>query len=105
MWFERVERRKVNAMAPDERQAYLEKNQNASEGRLFGPINTAMICPHCGQRGKVRTQRVSRKKGIGGGKATAALMTGGVSMLATGLSRKEQLTSAFCGNCRNRWDF
>jgi hypothetical protein len=37
--------------------------------------------------------------------ATAAVLTGGVSMLATGLSRKEKLTQARCDNCHNQWDF
>jgi hypothetical protein len=100
-----AERRKLDAMSPEERAAYLIRQQNARDNEVFGPVNAAMVCPHCGTRGNVRTKLVSRKKGISGGKATAAIMTGGVSMLATGLSRKEQFTSAFCGYCRNRWDF
>ncbi len=26
-------------------------------------------------------------------------------LLATGLSRKEQWTAAYCGNCGSKWDF
>src|SRR5690348_14328204 len=43
----------------------------------------AMICPQCQVRGKVFTTKVSVKKGISGGKATGALLTGGLSLLAT----------------------
>jgi len=71
----------------------------------WGPKNTAMICPHCQTRGSVRVKSVTRKKGISGGKATAALLTSGVSMLATGLSRKEGATRAHCENCSQEWDF
>jgi len=35
---------------------------------------------------------VKAKQGISGGKATGAILTGGVSLLATGLSRKANLT-------------
>lgn len=67
--------------------------------------NPAMICPHCGEQGKVRTQDIKAKKGISGGKATGAILTGGVSMLATGLSRKEKMTKCTCWNCWNTWAF
>jgi hypothetical protein len=67
--------------------------------------NAAMICPHCQSRGTVRTNQVKRKKGVSGGKATAAVLTGGLSILATGLSRKETVTEAHCTNCRNTWQF
>jgi hypothetical protein len=70
-----------------------------------GTRRPEMVCPHCGVRGKVSTRGVRQKKGISGGKAAGAVLTGGVSMLATGLSRKESATSAMCGNCRNRWVF
>jgi hypothetical protein len=67
--------------------------------------NAAIICPHCQSRGTVRTKQVKRKKGVSGGKATAAVLTGGLSVLATGLSRKETVTEAHCTNCRNTWQF
>ena len=72
---------------------------------VFGPVNPQMICPHCSTTGDVRTKSVTQKKGISGGKATAALMTAGVSLLATGLSRKETNTQAHCTNCKNTWFF
>jgi hypothetical protein len=64
-----------------------------------------MVCPHCNAKGSVITSRVRQKQGIGGGKATAAILTGGVSMLGTGLSRKQTVTKAHCTNCMARWTF
>ena len=64
--------------------------------REYGPINPVLICPHCQTKGMVRTKAVDQKKGISGGKATGAVLTGGLSVLATGLSRKERLTQAHC---------
>jgi hypothetical protein len=73
--------------------------------RLYGPLNSQMICPHCQTKGSVRTMAVTMKKGISGGKATAAVFTAGVSMLATGLSRKENCTQARCDHCECKWTF
>lgn len=64
----------------------------------------AIVCPHCQYRGYVTTRRVRRKRGVSGGKATAAVFTLGTSMLATGLSRKETVTAMKCKNCHSRWD-
>lgn len=63
-----------------------------------------IMCPHCGERGGVTGVQVKRKKGVSGGKATGALLTGGVSMLATGLSRKEGAMAMSCRNCGMKWD-
>ena len=71
----------------------------------WGPLNPALFCPHCQTKGKVHTMPVNRKRGVSGGKATGALLTGGLSLLATGLSRKEQATQAHCDNCNSTWDF
>lgn len=65
----------------------------------------AMVCPHCQVRGKVATAPTKVKSGISGGKATGALLTLGVSTLATGLSRKVQVTAAHCANCGADWTF
>ena len=64
-----------------------------------------LVCPHCRARGNVRTIRGRTKKGISGGKATAAFLTFGLSIGATGLSRKQMATRAKCGNCGASWDF
>lgn len=81
---------------------YLESKR--ATGRVIN-YNPAMICPHCKTRGRVTTDSVQRKKGISGAKATGAILTGGVSLLATGLSRKEGMTAAHCLNCGSKWDF
>jgi hypothetical protein len=64
-----------------------------------------IICPHCQTKGSVTTQQVKKKVGISGGKATAAVMTCGLSMFATGLSRKNKVTEAHCLNCQSTWYF
>jgi hypothetical protein len=64
-----------------------------------------MLCPHCSARGRIRTKEVVNKRGVSGGKATAALLTGGISLLATGLSRKEEGTEAHCECCTSTWTF
>ena len=48
-----------------------------------------VICPHCQQKGGVKTMRVQVKGNISGGKATGALLTGGLSLFVTGLARKQ----------------
>jgi len=74
-----------------------------------GPVlnrgDLQIVCPHCQTRGAVRTRRALRKVGISGSKATAALLTGGLSLPLTGLSRKELGTTARCGNCGAVWNF
>jgi hypothetical protein len=67
--------------------------------------NPQMQCPHCQNKGGVSTRQVKVKRGISGGKATGAVLTAGVSMLATGLSRKEHVTEASCRVCANTWRF
>jgi hypothetical protein len=43
------------------------------------------------------------KKGISGAKAMGGLFTGGISLLATGLSRKENATQRWCAQCDTYW--
>jgi predicted RNA-binding Zn-ribbon protein involved in translation (DUF1610 family) len=111
---------KLEPMSDTEREAYLANEREVAERHAerqrrasqdwrdeleYGKLNAAMVCPHCGTKGKIRTTAVIRKKGVSGGKATAAVLTAGVSLLAVGLSRKEQETKAHCGNCSNNWIF
>ena len=72
-----------------------------------GTLNAAMVCPHCTVRGKVFIRQVKRKAGLSGGKVVAGLLTMGVSVITPGigLSRKENMTEAFCDNCRSVWSF
>jgi len=51
----------------------------------------------------VRTQLVARKKWANGTKATEAVVTAGVSALATGLSLTETFTQTHCDNCTATW--
>lgn len=76
------------------------------ESRLMqGMLSPQMVCPHCQWKGCVRVKRVKVKQGISGGKATGALLTGGVSLLATGLSRKSKVSEAYCTHCFTTWQF
>lgn len=108
------EERAKNAEFWREMQAILgDQLATASEAERFRAAEEAvrtinarrMICPHCGGRGGVRTQPVKVKTGISGTKATAAILTSGWSLLATGLSQKENMTQAWCNNCGARWRF
>lgn len=83
---------------------FLEAAKRADD-RQDGPVNEHMVCPHCQTRGSVRCKKSHVAQGISGGKATAALVTGGVSVLATGLSRVEERTQAKCDICNSRWSF
>jgi hypothetical protein len=100
-----AEQQKLAQMSPEEREKYLAEQQDQQLTLQWGPLNPSMICPHCQEKGKIRTKQVVQKKGISGAKATAAILTGGLSVLATGLSRKEGFTQAQCGNCKNTWLF
>jgi hypothetical protein len=71
----------------------------------FGPVNPPVRCPYCGCTNCVRTKREKVKSGISGGKATGAILTGGVSLLATGLSRKQWVTKCVCTNCKSQYQF
>lgn len=70
---------------------------------MFGAPNSKVDCPHCGAKGQVRVTDVTRKQGISGGKATGAILTGGASLLATGLSRKEPAKKLACRGCGMEW--
>ena len=71
----------------------------------WGYLTPNIVCPHCQEKGHVRTKSVKKKAGISGAKATAAVLTAGVSLLGTGLARKEELTEAYCENCGSTWHF
>lgn len=70
-----------------------------------GSVSEKIVCSQCGEKGYVHTRKVSKKAGVSGGKATAALLTIGLSLFVTGLSRSEKLTKAYCGNCESQWFF
>ena len=82
-----------------------EDAKEAEEKRAKAARDAKLFCPHCQQFGYVTTEPTTVKKGIDGGKATAALLTGGLTMLATGLSQCDTMTRANCANCGSTWLF
>jgi hypothetical protein len=68
-----------------------------------GALRKDFQCPHCKKTGCVYTREVKVKSGISGGKVTGAILTGGLSLFATGLARKDKKTEAYCDNCKVRW--
>ena len=105
IWAVAEEQKKVAQMSPEELAKYRKEQAEQHKMTTYGTINPQMICPHCQTKGSVRTKPVTKKTGISGGKATAALLTAGVSVLATGLSRKEGMTQAHCESCNCTWTF
>lgn len=115
----RAEAKNPSLMSPGERAKFIEKAAADRQARetirrardlrreaySHGQINPRLICPHCQTQGHVRTKQVENKAGISGGKATAAVLTGGWSLLAVGLSRKQTVTAARCGECSSAWQF
>jgi hypothetical protein len=73
--------------------------------KLYGKRSRDIICSQCCHKGQVHTKPITKKAGVSGGKATAALLTGGASLLAVGLSRKESMTEAHCCKCESNWHF
>ena len=113
-----------DALSAKQKQARLDKQLAAEESRRNLPpqqaaptkkgffarltervVRPEMICPHCGRKGCVRAGLTRRTVSISGGKVTTALLTGGLSIFATGLSQKEWVTKADCDNCGCRWNF
>ena len=80
-------------------------SQYSQGDRVKANQDTQIVCPQCQTIGNVTTEKVRIKKGISGAKATGAVLTGGLSILATGLSRKEEATEARCSNCGSVWHF
>lgn len=71
--------------------------------RAATPPSPELVCPHCQTKGHVVAYPVTTKDGISGAKATGAILTAGVSLLGTGLSRKSAKTRMLCGNCGVEW--
>ena len=65
----------------------------------------ALVCPHCGEKGRISQHPTTIKAGVSGGKATAAILTGGLSLLVpgVGLSRKQRATARHCEACGSDW--
>ena len=93
------------AMTPEQRAMNAKAWEESYQTSRWGSLNSPLVCPHCQERGHVRTMKVELKKGISGAKATGGLLTGGLSILATGLSRKESATQAYCCHCDSTWHY
>jgi len=83
---------------------FVGKKASESRGAQANVGAGQIVCPHCQQRGHVTIRLLDRKTGISGGKAAGAVLTGGLSAAATGLSRKELARQLTCGNCKMQWD-
>ena len=79
--------------------------KKAKEREEKAARDAKLLCPHCQKFGFVKTEATVVKRGVSGGKATAALLTGGLTMLATGLSQEDTMTKATCANCGSTWMF
>lgn len=99
------ERKRINRLPPAARAAAIARQNEKHTTLVYGPLNSQIVCPQCQSRGGVHTKPITRKAGVSGGKATAAILTGGVSLLAVGLSRKEASTEAHCTKCNSTWHF
>jgi hypothetical protein len=55
-----------------------------------------IVCQFCHESSCVTTRSKRVKRGVSGGKATAAILTSGYSMLGVGLSRKQEVTELSC---------
>lgn len=86
--------------------AFLPRLATAQDVRGLGDPedDEKLVCPHCQKRGYVVSRRVQVKRGISGAKATGAVLTAGISLLGTGLARKEWTTRMRCSNCGTTWD-
>lgn len=73
-------------------------NEQAAEGA------DKIVCPHCQAKGHVTGKAVVRSKGISGGKATAGLLTAGLSLPFAGLSKNQHARELHCSNCNSTWD-
>lgn len=97
--------RELFFMSPEQKKGAKKLFKERIKLKKWGTLNSELICPHCQAKGMVLTKHVEIKKGISGAKATGAILTAGVSLLATGLSRKEGQTQAHCENCSSTWIF
>jgi hypothetical protein len=95
----------IYELSPHPERIAKEAAKEAEDRQAKAARDAKLFCPHCQQFGHVTTEPTTVKKGISGGKATAALLTGGVTMLATGLSQEEVVTRATCANCGSTWLF
>lgn len=103
-----MEAYKEHKMTPAQRNKYRAKKARESEARMeeyaakaivdkFGGINSALLCPHCQNRGSVRmiqAVRVTKNRvNSVAGKA-----------IGLGTNSESQVTQLHCDNCGMTWD-
>jgi DNA-directed RNA polymerase subunit RPC12/RpoP len=62
-----------------------------------------IVCPYCGTSGSVTTRDIKVEHVVSGGKTSGAVLTGGISLPAVGLSRRQKGRQHTCGSCGLRW--
>ena len=77
-----------------------EQSQPEQSPRPVGQIE----CLYCHSSGTVVVQKVKKKKGVSPGKATAGILTLGVSLVGTGLAKKEVVSQLTCAACGMTWE-
>lgn len=65
--------------------------------------DSQIVCPHCQERGHVRSQAIRRNQRLSLKKAGGAVATLGMSAPLTGLSKKQAVTQMSCTNCGVSW--
>ena len=103
--------RNAAAHAANDRAQAARRDQKAARGdariaayqQTRAAHDAQIVCPHCQLRGQVAARGSRDKEGVSGGKATAALLTAGASLLFVGLSRKRSRVHLYCRNCGMTW--
>jgi hypothetical protein len=90
----------LDTMTPEEHE---QRKQDVVSELWSGGSKEALVCPHCQSRGTVTTKTKKVGKGVSGGKATAAILTVGVSLIGPGLSRNVKVTQLTCSKCHMSW--
>lgn len=78
--------------------ACLTAEKERQEAILNG-LHPDVVCPYCRTSGHVYVNRELQKTGFSTAKTTFGVLTGGLSLLATGLAKKGIITTAHCRNC------
>jgi len=68
------------------------------------PVQTGRAnCQYCNGIGTVVVQQVKRKKGVSPGKIAGAVVTGGISLVGTGVAKKVWMNQLTCTACQMKW--
>ena len=68
------------------------------------PVQTGRAnCQYCNGVGTVVVQQMKRKKGVSPGKIAGAVVTGGISLVGTGVAKKVWMNQLTCTAWQMRW--